>query len=133
MPHVWTRLRLSCLRPCASAMGWLRLVGSLKSLVSFAKEPYKRDDILQKRPIILRNLLIVATPYPDLVACVYIYVSVCLCTRECGCMGMWVRYVTHVDVPCHMYESNNGIKVSSHVRRMLTPKCVCICVYTHVS
>jgi len=31
-------------------------------LVSFAKEAYKRDDILQKRPIILRSLLIVATP-----------------------------------------------------------------------
>jgi len=44
-------------------MGWLRLVGSLKLLVSFAKEPYQRDYILQKRPIILRSLLIVATPY----------------------------------------------------------------------
>jgi len=44
-------------------MGWLRLVGSLKVKVSNAKEPYKRDDILQKRPIILRSLLIVATPY----------------------------------------------------------------------
>jgi hypothetical protein len=44
-------------------MGWLRLVGSLKLQVSFAKEPYKRDDILPKRPIILRRLLIVATPY----------------------------------------------------------------------
>jgi len=31
--------------------------------VSFAKEPYKRDHILHKRPIILRSLLIVATPY----------------------------------------------------------------------
>jgi len=28
----------------------------LKSQVSFAKEPYKRDDILQKRHIILRSL-----------------------------------------------------------------------------
>ena len=44
-------------------MGWLRLVGSFKLQVSFAKEPYKRDYILQKRPIILRRLLIVATPY----------------------------------------------------------------------
>jgi len=44
-------------------MGWLPLVGSLKVQVSFAKEPYKRDDILQKRPIILNSLLIVATPY----------------------------------------------------------------------
>ena len=46
-----------------TVMGWLRLVGSLKLQVSFAKEPYKRNDILQKRPIILRSLLIVATPY----------------------------------------------------------------------
>ena len=44
-------------------MGWLRLVSSIKLQVSFAKEPYKRDDILQKRRIILRSLLIVATPY----------------------------------------------------------------------
>ena len=33
-------------------MGWLRLVGSLKWWVSFAKESYKRDDILQQSPII---------------------------------------------------------------------------------
>jgi len=46
-----------------SYYGWLRLVGSLKVKVYFAKEPYKRDDILQKRPVILRSLLIVATPY----------------------------------------------------------------------
>jgi len=44
-------------------MGWLHLVGSLKFQVSFAKEPYKRDYILQKRPVILRSLRIVATSY----------------------------------------------------------------------
>ena len=43
-------------------MGWLRLVGSLKTYVFFAKEPYKRDDNLQKRLIILRSLLIIANP-----------------------------------------------------------------------
>jgi len=43
-------------------MWWLRLVGSLKLQVSVAKETYKRDYILQKRPIILRSLLIVASP-----------------------------------------------------------------------
>jgi len=48
------------------SMGWLPLVGSLKSLVSFAKEPYKRDDIMQKRPVFLRSLLIVATPYQEI-------------------------------------------------------------------
>ena len=45
-------------------MGCLRLVGSLKLQVSFANVRYKRDDILQKRPIIVRSLLTVATPCP---------------------------------------------------------------------
>ena len=48
-----------CQREC---MGWLQLVGSLKLYVTFAKEPYKRKYILQKRPIILRSLLIEASP-----------------------------------------------------------------------
>ena len=46
-----------------SHTGWLRLVGFLEFQVSFAKEPYKRDYILQKRLIMLKILLIVATPY----------------------------------------------------------------------
>ena len=44
-------------------MGWLRWVGALMLQVSFAKEPNKRDYILRKRLVILRSLLIVATPY----------------------------------------------------------------------
>jgi len=40
---VWSRI----------TMGWLQRVGSLKLYVSFAKEPHKRDVILQKRPMIL--------------------------------------------------------------------------------
>ena len=48
----------------ALAMGWLWSVGSLNLYVSFAKEPYKTDHILQNRPEILRSLLIGATPYP---------------------------------------------------------------------
>jgi len=34
-------------------MGWLWLVASIKLQVSFVKEPYKRDAILHKRPMIL--------------------------------------------------------------------------------
>jgi len=69
-------------------MGWLRLVGSLKSYVSFAKEPYKRDYILQRRPIISRgwSLLDVENLLPrSCLGCVemymtytYIYMSTCL-------------------------------------------------------
>ena len=44
-------------------MGWLQLIGSLKLYLTFAKEPYKRDYILQKKRVILRSLPIEATPY----------------------------------------------------------------------
>jgi len=43
--------------PRCGAMGWPRLVGSWKLQVAFAKEPYQRDYILQKRPVILSSLL----------------------------------------------------------------------------
>jgi len=61
-------------------MGWLRLVGSLKLQVSFAKGPHKRDDILQKRPIILWSLLIEATPY---LQCICTYVNADICIHVC--------------------------------------------------
>jgi len=59
-------------------MGWLWLVGSIKLYVSFAKKPYKRDDILRKRPMILSILLPVATPYQRVARipkyiCIYSY------------------------------------------------------------
>ena len=47
----------------AHGMGWLRLVGSLKLQVAFAEYSLFYRSLLQKRPMILRSLLIVATPY----------------------------------------------------------------------
>ena len=44
-------------------MGWLRLVGSLKLQVSLENIGLFYRALLQKRPIILRSLLIIATPY----------------------------------------------------------------------
>ena len=37
---------------CVETMRWLWSLGSIKLSVSFAKEPYKRDNILQKKTII---------------------------------------------------------------------------------
>ena len=68
-------------RESVAAMEWLRLVGSLKLQVSFVKEPYKRDHILQKRPVILRSLLIVATPYREREC-----VSICSYNRLQACL-----------------------------------------------
>jgi len=44
------------------SMGWLRLVGYFKLQVSFAEYRLFYRALVQKRPIILRSLLIVATP-----------------------------------------------------------------------
>jgi len=38
-----------CVHP---GTGWLRLVGSIQLQISYEKENYKRDDIMQKRNII---------------------------------------------------------------------------------
>jgi len=56
-----------CSRLCSSIEDHcygVALVSSIDQIIGFfAKEPYKRDNILQKRPIISSILLAVATPY----------------------------------------------------------------------
>ena len=58
--------RMSCLELLGRQAHFLAnstsRVSPIELYVSFAKEPYKRDDILQKRPLILPILLTVATP-----------------------------------------------------------------------
>ena len=62
-------------------MGWLRLVGSLKLLVSCAEYCLFCRTLLQERPIILRSLLIVATPkHIYMYIHVFIYIHVYRCT-----------------------------------------------------
>ena len=51
----------SSIRPSSTCtMGWLRLVGSLQLYDSFAEYRLFYRALLQKRPMILRSLLIVA-------------------------------------------------------------------------
>jgi len=76
-------------------MGWLRLVGSLKLQVSFAKEPYKRDYILQKRPVILKSLPIVATPYMQVLYFTYL----------CMDIGPFCRNTAMYAAESHLYVS----------------------------
>ena len=78
-------------------MGWLPLVDALKLRASLATEPYKRDYILQKRPIILRSLLIVATPYTREWSCVSVSWSITMCwTRENNTLFMQPQVVLTV-------------------------------------
>jgi len=55
----------SCRATHATAMGWLRFVGSLELQVSFAEYSLFCRALSQKRPTFLRSLLIVATPYTN--------------------------------------------------------------------
>jgi len=50
-------------RDTPPTMGWLRLVGSLKLCVSFAEHIFFYRAFLQKRPMILRSLLIETISY----------------------------------------------------------------------
>ena len=103
-------------------MGWLQLVGSIKLKVSFAKESYKRDAILQKRPIILSILLTVATPYEYMYIyknsrsgphhtswCGVIYIYVYKHTQFLMVSYICMYIITHSSSWCHIY----------------------ICIYTH--
>jgi len=60
--HIYTYIHLTTKAVCTSranrAIHIVRPFSTVKSHVSFAKEPYKRDNILQKRPVILSILLI---------------------------------------------------------------------------
>ena len=89
-------------------MGWLRLVGSSKLYVSLAEYSLFCRALVQKRPMILRSLLIEATPYVgkyrqnlaraaglcDFTAqgvCVCVYVCVCVCVYVC--VWRWWRII----------------------------------------
>jgi len=75
-----------------TGMGWLWLVGSIKLQVSFAKEPYKRDGILQKRPLVYSILLTVATPY--------VWAMSLMNTP----LHTWMNSFTCIKESCHTYK-----------------------------
>jgi len=72
-------------------VGWLRLIGTLKSSDSFAEYSLFYRALLQKRPIILRSLLIVTTPYHLLSLSSYHSSPVCVCACVCVCVRVCVR------------------------------------------
>jgi len=76
-------------------MGWLRFMGSLKAKVSFAEYRLFYRALLQKRPLILRSLLIVATPYPDLLS----YLS----RMRVSCLSNMLHTHTHTHTYTHTY------------------------------
>ena len=122
-------------------MGWLRLVGSLKLYVSFAKEPYKRDYILQKRPIFLRSLLVVGTPYYNMWHITYKYIYIYTHTSVCVCvlyslimtyMSMWAR-ICHAYIYICACERGRVCMNRYMTRNKHTYMCVCMDLCIHQS
>jgi len=89
-----------------TSMGSLRLVGSSKLQVSFAEYRLFYRALLQKRHIILRSLLIVATPHEKKIdvcfsrqlyrSLIYMLCCVCvfLCVFVCVCVCMGCVFVS---------------------------------------
>ena len=110
-------------RVTCTQLQWLQLVGSLKLQGSFAKEPCKRDYILQKRPIILRRLQISHVTHYESRAH--------NCTRLAYIAGR--VYHTYEWVMSHMNESwNTQIR---HVTHHASPShdCMRLAYIIHVS
>jgi len=84
-------------------VGWLRLVGSLKLQVSFAKEPYKRDYVLQTRPMIFWSLLIDGCFHPVLLQSNRISVCVCVCIYIYIYVYMFMCICAHIYIHIYIY------------------------------
>jgi len=134
------RRSLTCKCMCAQMgaisahlMGWLRLVGSLKLQVSFAKEHYERDDILQKRPMketIFAWYYMCAQMGADM--CAETIPSMCTETITCMCAHMGVDMCAET-IPYrddHLYVCTDGRR---HVCRdehlhVCTDEHLCVCI-----
>jgi len=121
----------------AMYMGWLRLVNTLKLYVSFAKEPYKKDDILQKRPIILRSLHKYIHSYELCVSHLWIdHVSrmngSCV-TYEWSCHTcVWVENVTHMNSCVFIHTCDRALLQKRHIilRCLLIDMNSCVFIHT---
>jgi len=109
-------------------MGWLRLVGSLKVQVSLTEYRLFYRVLLQKRPIILRSLIIVATPYASVICIcnmVQSYTSVS-CTgrrRPIGCLIFIGHFPQNSHIISGSFAKNNlQLKASCQ----FSPPCICV-------
>jgi len=107
-------------------MGWLRLVGSLKSQVSFAEYGLFYRALSQKRPIILRSLLIVATPYRQSGVCCDIFIGH-FCRKKYFsdemCESRCTTVVKVLQIVILLYMCT----VTRHQNKCGTPLCASVC------
>ena len=111
---------------CAFAndtLRWLRLVGSLKLQVSFAEYYLFYRALLQKKPVILRSLLIVASPY-DILGALYSYSSFCkdtviFCGRHTNLLCEGNEYLGSLRIDANWRHSNCRCDLTEDVPELL--------------
>ena len=84
---------------------------------SFAEEPYKKDYILQKRPVILRSVLIAATPYDSCICATWSLYTCVAHVSLMTCIWAWLVYVTCILHMCMHYTYHICNMAHSYVRR----------------
>jgi len=115
-------------------MGWLRFAGSLKSQVSSAEYSRFYRALLQKRRMILRSMLIVATTY----------IHICVRGMPTGTIYIYIYiyiYMFFMYVYTHMYIHNVYTHIYSYIRErqrflytdicVRTYTCIHTCVYLY--
>jgi len=93
-----------------------------------AKEPCKRDCILPKRPIFLRSLLIIATPYwfrlriplGERHVRRWFVLCVAVCCSVLQCVAVWPHYYVAI---IYVYSSHAGIAVCCSVLQCVAVSC----------
>jgi len=123
-------------------LGRLRLVGSFKLQVSFAKEPYRRDKILQQRPFIFHTwthqyvMTYLRRVYEDVIlnACAHTCWRPCLWVACVSAVFFCVWYVVHRCVVCGVTNSTYQWVMDSTSQWVttFTSQCVTRCAYQWV-
>jgi len=106
-------------------MRWLRLAGYLNLQVSFAEYRLFYRALLQKSPILLRSLRIVATPYLFL----HTYIHN-LNTWMHTLSQIWYIHV-HTYAYCYSYMCILNIHIYIHIHMCIPLRVLCICLYIH--
>jgi len=126
-------------------IGWLRLVGSLKLSVSFAEYIVSFIRLFcQKRSMILRSLVIVATPYviPRKVSASWVCAHSLRCSTHCNTLHNTLQYgvatitrrmSTHSDSAREW--AHTQLRQWAHTQIYVytcTDICTRVCAYVHV-
>jgi len=129
--HTSTFLRYTQIHSCDVHMYGVATISRLLEIIGFfCKRALQRDDILGKRPIIVRSVIIVGTPYLCIAREYCGYHKHCThalsCCEYCTHLLSCCKHGTHVVYKVHMYTH------VLHALHTCTHMCMYFLRYTHI-